>query len=176
MVTLCNATEWIQVVQNISYGDPGQFVDENLQRFSIMGIMALLLGSAVLDMRAMWNRDPRPQLEITDRIVASFGGVAFAVSILGAIISLNTNLSTVYFNYVAIPLIVLAALGATFVYFRQKSNPPAGWKGEVPDMTIFFLARSPEESRGESLAFLRFGTAPAIGTEPYSRWSILDWD
>jgi len=36
VVTLCNATEWIQVVQNISYGDPGQFVDENLQRFSIM--------------------------------------------------------------------------------------------------------------------------------------------
>jgi len=159
VVTLCNATEWIQVVQNISYGDPGQFVDENLQRFSIMGIMALLLGLAVLDIRTMWKGDPRPRLEITNGMVAAVGGAAFAVSILGAILTLNTNVSTVYFNYVAIPLIVVAALGATFVYFRQKSNPAAGWKGEVPEMTIFFLGAAAGAIPWGVTGFLQVGTA-----------------
>jgi len=86
---------------------------------------------------------------------------------LGAIRAQH-EVSTVYFNYVAIPLIVVAALGATFVYFRQKSNPAAGWKGEVPEMTIFFWARPPEQSRGESLAFYKSERLGAIGTEPYS--------
>ena len=158
-LTLWNPAEWIQTVQYISYGGPGQYLNEHRHRMAIMSSMAILFGLGLLDFRQTRRIDPPLKLDFSELTVAIVGGIGFSVSILGAIITLNGNVNTIYFNFAAIPLIIIAAFGATLLYFRHLSNPQSGWKAEVPEMTLFFLGAAAGGIPWGITGFISFGTA-----------------
>jgi hypothetical protein len=151
--------EGIQLWQTIAYGGVGQSAPDHFQRLTILGIAVLLVLLGLLDLRSTLRREPKLRIDTHEGAVAVVGGLAFAMSVVWAIISMIHPIGTMCINYAAVPLIVLATVGATTIYFRHWTAPPSGWKAEVPEMTLLFLGAAAGALPWSMTGFLSCGTA-----------------